>query len=294
MQTLNNTFNYFDNPVSKEFSLSEETFQQLREVIYANSGIFLRENYKQLLENRLTRRLKSLNCDSYETYLSHLQRDNVNHDEIRLLLDEVAITESDFFRNVSQLSALKAVVIPELLEQGRQRKNGLRILSAGCANGEEPFTLAIFLHEQFGLHQAKDQLTIEAIDISQKALEACRKAEYPQSVVKNVPGHYLQKYFYQENGKYGLAEEIQQIVNFKNCNLMETVSIRALGYFDIIFCCNVLLYFDTAAKVQVVQTMYDILNPGGYFFIGQSESLHGISGEFKLNLFNNAIAYKKE
>ncbi len=276
-------------------TLDDDTFYHLRDIIYRESGIFIQEQKKYLLETRLVKRLKTLKLDSFQEYLRHLKNGNFNAQEYRHLLDAITINETSFFRNAPQLQAFESVVFPELVNLARERRQRqIRILSAGCSSGEEPYTLAMILHRRFLSILQEFQLEIVGFDISQEVLQNALRGEYSQFSIRNVPEEYFSNYFVRNGNRFLLKEEIKNRVKFYRANLMDGVQLKRMGIFDLIFCRNVLIYFDKESKKKAIQNLYHILHPKGYLFIGHSESLHGVSHAFKLVLFNKAIAYKKE
>ena len=232
---------------------------------------------------------------NFDEYVDYLMNPETYQDEREYLFDAVTITESSFFRDPNQLKVIEEIVLPELLEKAaNEQQFPLRILSAGCAAGEEPYTLAMIIYNRFPSLASQGAVEITGIDINQHSLEKAVLAEYREHSIKHLPQEFLQSYMVTKGLRYSVRDKIKKIVNFRMANLVDTQQMQELGKFDIILCRNVLIYLEKNAKVKVVQTLYDLLNIGGYLFIGQSESLHGITRAFKLHLFNKAIAYKKE
>ncbi len=288
-------FNVITELYPQTMRLSDDTFRQLSDFVYKQSGILIGESQKHLLETRLINRIKTIGLTSFEAYLDYLKNQESYNREKHYLLDAVTISESSFFRDKQQTQALKEVILPELFQNlDKEGIKQLRILSAGCAAGEEPYSLAMVVQEHFASFLSRFSIEILAIDINQKILERAAEARYREFSVKNAPQAYVSKFFEHRSGMYQVKDNIRQMVEFRMVNLIEPAQMIKLGKFDLIFCRNVLIYMDKPAKIQVVKTLYDMLNIHGYFFIGQSESLHGISQAFKLQLFNKAIAYKRE
>lgn len=275
--------------------MDENTFAQIRDLIYNTSGIYLKENRKYLLEKRLAPRLEELHLSNFPDYFRFLKNGSPNLAELKILFDAITINETSFFRNLPQMEALQNVVLPELLERtSREMRPVLRILSAGCSSGEEPYSIAMLIHKKFGEYLNKLMVEILGVDISNKVLQDAREAVYTEFSMRNIPAEYLSRYFEQKGLQYLLRSEIREMVKFLNVNLVEGQPLMALGTFDLIFCRNVLIYFDQDSKIRVVNNLFHLLKPGGFLFIGHSESLHGISRAFKLIHFKKAIAYKKE
>lgn len=296
----NNALDFISIP--NAFSISDNSFNILRNIIYDYSGIYFQDNKKYLLESRLQKRIKYLNLNSFEDYIKLFQNNSVNGEEHKYLMEAVTINETFFFRNQSQLDVMVKYLIPEIIDL--KRKSGsktFRIWSAASSSGEEPYSIGMVLKE-FVISKYPDfQFTIIASDINKAMIETAKKGAYREYSIRNAPPYYIKKYFYrndrfpQNNGEfYHIDESIKQMVDFKIANLYDEKDLIALRNFDLIFCLNVLIYFDTKSKMKVVSNLYNSLNKGGYLFIGPSENLHGISKAFKLQSFAQSIVYKKD
>ncbi len=274
--------------------LSDATFRDLRDVVYSLCGIYYTESKKYLLEGRIAKRITARGLNSFEDYLSLLKSPQSRH-EINQLFEAITINETYFFRAEQQFEAFEKIIIPEIIKFKSQSGNPIiRIWSAASSTGEEAYTLAMILLEKVKPLFPNVQFQILGSDINNAVLETARKGIYKEYSVRNVPPNYLNKYFTKQGNTYLLSEEVKKIVKFMNLNLYDSVQMRSIINCDVIFCCNVLIYFDIPSKQQVVSYLYDSLNKGGYLFIGYSESLHGISKAFKLVHLPRAMAYKKE
>lgn len=268
--------------------LEESTFRDLRNYIYDKSGIFISDTKKYLIENRLSRILQEKNLKSYEEYLK-LIKFSSNGNELIRLFDAVTTNETYFFREPQQLSIFADCVFPKLAGQKRGNRK-IKMWSAACSTGEEPYTLAMMLMEKL---VPSDQFEIYASDLSESVLNSAKKADYNSYSVRNMPEQYLKKYFSNSGKSYSLGPRIKKTVKFMKVNLIESANMKLLRGMDIIFCRNVLIYFDTKAKQKVVSNLYDCLNPGGYLFIGSSESLHNVTRAFRPSVMNKIITYQK-
>ena len=181
-----------------------------------------------------------------------------------------------------------------LARRGSLTRQKLRVWSAASSSGEEAHTIAMIYLEKLRTKYQGLELEVVGTDISYAVLETARKAVYREYSIRNMPKHYLEKYFTVEDVRYLLRDEVKRLVRFDHMNLYEQTRMRQVTNVDVIFCCNVLIYFDTQSKIQVVSNLYNALNRGGYLFIGYAESLHGISTAFKLESFPKTVAYKKE
>lgn len=275
--------------------MSNEQFLQLRDFIYEKSGIYFADSKKGLLENRLTFRLKAYNFTDYEKYYYLLKYDPQAAKELRALYDTITTNETSFFRSPPQIEAFAEKALPDVM--ARRQKAGekiLRIWSAGCSTGEEAYTLGIVLKEVLKENLHAWDIKICASDISEKALRSAKQASYNEYALRSVPTEIRQKYFKAENSQFVVIDEIRTLVELQFLNFMDTARMQLMKGFDIIFCRNVLIYFDDAARKKIVSHLYDSINPGGYLFIGHSESLHNITRAFKLVHFPGALGYKKE
>ncbi|MFP4528658.1 MAG: CheR family methyltransferase [Candidatus Kapaibacterium sp.] len=279
-------------PESK--TMSEDTFVKLRDVIYKKCGIYYTESKKYLLEGRISKRLIARKLGSFEEYIGYLDSPG-GRQELNDLFEAITINETYFFRAQQQFEAFENIIVPEILKPRMQAPNPvLRLWSAAASTGEEAYTLAMLVLEKLKPQYPRVQFQILASDINNAVLNTARKGIYKEYSVRNVPEPYMKKYFRQSGSTYILSDEVKKMVKFLNINLYDAYAMRTISSCDVIFCCNVLIYFDVPSKQQVISHLYDSLNQGGYLFIGYSESLHGISKAFKLVHLPKAMAYKKE
>ncbi len=265
--------------------LQDATFRQLRDFIYEKSGIFISDSKKYLLENRLPKRLQERNLASYEDYLYLLLYGN-SSDELSKLFDVVTTNETFFFRETQQLEIFTDHLAPAILKTSG---GTLSVWSAACSTGEELYTLSMLLIEK-GLGSKKEML---GSDISEEVLASARRAVYNSYSVRNVPLQYLRKYFKPAGQNQELLPIVKNTVRFVNINLLDEKSMRSVTGKDVIFCRNVLIYFDEKAKRKAVSLLYDSLKPGGYLIIGMSESLHSVTRAFKPVIINKTVVYQK-
>lgn len=276
---------------TKELELSLEEFTMFRDFIHEKCGIFFAENKMYLVKNRLIKRMTDLGLKSYRDYYYHVKYDT-SMKEFNSLMNQITTNETSFFRNEPQLLSFSDEVLPLLIEEKKTKKT-LKIWSAGCSTGEEPYTLSIMLLEKLkGLSGWK--LEIVANDISEQVLQNARHGEYSGITLRNVKPTILNSYFNKVGENYQVKPEVKALVNFSHLNLNDPRKIPMNSNFDVIFCRNVMIYFSSEIKKQLVRSFFNVLNPGGYFYIGHSETLHGISKAFKLKYFKNALVYSKE
>lgn len=274
-----------------EIKMSEEEFRLIRDFIYENSGIFFDTSSRFLLERRLHHRLEIHNLKSYRDYYRFLLYDPEREEELNAVLDVLTTNETYFFREKCQLKAFTEEILPEMMERkGRNRK--IRIWSAGCSTGEEAYTIAMLVLEK-GLIP---EWTVEifANDISHRVLQVARKGIYTESSFRATEEYYKRRFFKPlEGGRYRIKEEVKKLVRFGHLNLLDRDRLWLVGKVDVIFCRNVIIYFDREAKKRVIENLYDRLVDGGYLLLGHSESLIGISTAFMLQPLKNDIVYRK-
>lgn len=275
--------------------LEDKTFENWRKYIYDLCGIYFQDNKKYLLESRLQKRIGFLGLDSFDAYLDYVKYHPGRASEQRYLFEAITINETFFFRNQPQLDALVTSVIPDLVKnQNKYNKNKIRIWSAASSSGEEAYSLAITLTDLVKPRYPMLEFEIVGTDINQAMIETAKKGVYRDYSIRNTPPYYLKKYFKTYGSNYEVDPALKSMVSFKLLNLYDDVSMKAMLNFDIIYCANVLIYFDIKSKVKVVSHLYNSLYKGGYLFIGYSETLHGISKAFKLVSYPKTIGYKKE
>jgi len=298
---MNTGINLIDNKgyystVRNTPNLSNETFGKWRKLIYENCGIYFQDNKKYLLESRLLKRVIYLGLDNYEEYFDYMNFYQNKVKEITYLYDAITINETFFFRNQPQLDALVTNILPELIsDKIKTGKKKIRIWSAASSSGEEAYSIAISINEFVKPKYPQLEFEIVGTDISSSVLETAKKGKYKMYAVRNTPEYYLKKYFRQSaNNVYELSSSVKDMVTYKILNLYDDISMRTMLGFDVIFCANVLIYFDQSSKIKVVSNLYNSLSRGGYLFIGYSETLHNISKAFKIMNFPKTIAYKKE
>ena len=276
-------------------TISHQEFETLRDFIYSVCGIFFQAGKKYFLESRIERRMEDTGARTTADYLALLKHPVRGKDELKMLLNEITTNETCFFRNTSQLTALEQLLLPEVIAAKENigfRK--LRIWSAGSSSGEEAYTLAMLVCEKFPALLAKWTIEIVGTDISEKVVAQAKTGTYSHYSVRNTPGHYLKKYFTPvAGGMFALAPEVKNLVTFSSLNLYDDSRMIFMKHFDFIFCANVLIYFDTSSKRKVVQHFYNNLQPYGYFFVGQAESLHGVNDQFKVVHFPGGFGYRK-
>jgi chemotaxis protein methyltransferase CheR len=266
--------------------LQDATFRQLRDFIYEKSGIFIPETKKYLLEKKLASRLDQRKLNSFDEYLP-LLRSSLNGEEIGKLFDAVTVNETYFFREPQQLEVFNDILVPRIVESKGSPE--IRVWSAACSTGEEAYTLAMMMMEK----KVCTRMEIIASDISNEVLEAAKKGIFGSYSMRTVKEPFLSKYFKKNATSHEIDQVAKNVVKFHNVNLMDDKKIKSLQPMDVIFCRNVLIYFDDKAKAKVVALLYDSLKPGGFLIIGSAESLHNVTRAFRPVLNNKVIAYQR-
>lgn len=282
------------SPFRKDLQISDEEFLQLRDFIYQQCGIFIAENRKYLIENRLSNRIKELNLKSYNDYYNFLRFDGSRRTELNKLFEVVTTNETSFFRNPPQLEVFQKSVLPDILDQCRKTgRKKLRIWSAGCSTGEEPYTLAIILHEVLKSEISSWDIKITANDLSEAVLAAARRGVYNDYALRTTPKEIADAYFIKEDTQYKIKPELKSLISFGQINLNDREQLKRVEKSQIVFCRNVIIYFDDEMKRKVINAFYDNLEINGALLIGHSESLHNISRAFQLEHHKGTIVYRK-
>lgn len=255
--------------VFRDFDISDTDFQQLVQFMHRNYGIDLSKK-RQLISSRLSNSLKERNYKDFHSFVDRLLtvRDSA---DIELVLNKLTTNYTFFLREKDHFTYLRNHILPELARKHQQNRS-LSIWSAGCSSGEEPYTLSIYLKEFFGAQAANWDTRILATDISQQALKKAQQACYQMPA--DMPDEWVKKYFRHNPATdlYEVTPALKSNVIFRTFNLMDPIRFRTK--FDIIFCRNVMIYFDQPTRDALVKRFYDAMNPGGYFFISHSESLN--------------------
>lgn len=275
-----------------EYLMSEEEFRLVRDLVYNHCGMYFNQDAKYLLEKRLSSRLSYHNMSSYKDYYLLLKYDIRKDQEMSDLMDVLTTNETYFFREAFQLKAFTDEIVPEIMEaKSRKGDRSIRIWSAGCSTGEEPYTIAMLLLES-GLLKGW-RIEIVGTDISQRVLQQARKGIYGKSSFRATDAGYVGRYFQDKDGSFQISDEVRQLVTISQLNLFDQNRIALLGKMDIIFCRNVIIYFDQLAKKRVIESFCQSLYPGGFLLLGHSESLMNITTLFSLRHLKNDMVYQK-
>ncbi len=282
--------------------LSDQEFFLFREFIRRTAGISIRDNKKYLISQRLEPVVHGRGCQSFGGLYQMMKSDSSGElkDEI---ITAVTTNETSFFRDTHPFHTFKHHILPQLIDNGRRRNDRfegsnklIKIWSAGASTGQEPYSIAILIHEflenAVRRNISPNNFAILATDISSKIIAGAEKGFYDESQIKRgLLDGYVRKYFQKEGMFWKVRDDIRSMVRFKQLNLTE--SFKLIGAFNVIFCRNVLIYFDDATKSRIVDQFYDILCDNGFLILGSTESLYGISEKFESGLLDQTIVYQK-
>ncbi len=288
--------------------LSEPELKLLQALVYQECGMVFDERRAHFLQDRLQRRLRACQLESFYSYY-RLLTSREGRAELAALLENLTVHETSFFRNKPQLDMFHKVVLEELLQKKHERRDwSLRVWSAGCSTGQEPYTLAMLVCDAlayFTLRTAKGgtpqtprplipapwRVELLASDISYTALRAAHEGSYTEQQMEPVDYMYRLRFFDRIGDKYVVKDELKHIVHFDFHNLKTEYLPQ---HNDVIFCRNVMIYFDDAEQKRLVHKLFRCINPGGYLFIGHAETLFGVSEEFRMVHQNHGTAYRRD
>jgi chemotaxis protein methyltransferase CheR len=269
--------------MAEDAFLTNADFEAYRNLIYNESGIHFTATNRSILESRLKERLRDKGVDSVRKYLTTI---STNKEELKNFLDSITTNLTRFFRNQAHFDALEHFVVPELLKL-KKGSTVLKIWSAGCSTGEEPYTIAMLMSE---ILPPPWKFEIVASDISLKCLMAGKEGFYADGRVSGIPDAYLKKYFDKVEGGYKVHADLMSKIRFDYHNLKNDSGLRNL---DIVFCRNVIIYFDEAAQTSVINRFWDSMAAKSFLFIGHSESLFGMDTHFEFVKTQWATLYRK-
>ncbi|MCB1141309.1 MAG: protein-glutamate O-methyltransferase CheR [Leptospiraceae bacterium] len=279
----------------EEEYLSPEEFEILSNFIYHKSGIKMESNKTYIMNNRVQKRIRELNMSKPSEYIRYLRFSDKTGKELQELLNLVTVNETFFFRDFQQLEAFVECLRDVVERKMKNDDYSIRIWSAGCSTGEEPYTLGIILNEILD-DIKKWNVVLTASDIDQVILSRAEKGVYDPRSVKETPEEYVKNYFHYDpdSNTYHINNEIKNLVRFEHLNLNDKEKMRMKRNYDFIFCRNVLIYFDDDSRRRAVEHFYSALNYNGFIFLGSSESMGRITSAFRLIRLNKYLVYNKE
>ena len=272
-----------------EPTFSDGDYDRVREIIYAKTGMRFDASKRSYVEKRVFDRMRASREPSVTQYLTRLRFDPVG--ELQELINALTVNETYFFREDYQLKCLTNSLLPELIKNSGRRS--FRIWSLPCSTGEEAYTIALQLLEYF---PGVDQYDFEIVgsDIDTRVLATAERGHYQARSLQYVPPAMRQKYFEKVSAdEWRIIEGLRESVTFTRTSVVDAAQMRKLGTFDVVFCRNLLIYFDDVSRRQATENIFEALHVGGFVCLGHSESMSRISGIFKIRKFEDGIVYQK-
>jgi chemotaxis protein methyltransferase CheR len=276
--------------VGEYAELTVDEFRRLCDFLYRRTGIVFTEAKRYFVERRVLARMTATGARTFADYFAHLRADVSG--EVEQFVNAFTVNETYFYREDHQLRCLTTDILAERVRT-RQPGEAIRIWSVPCSTGEEPYSIALWLLENWPL---VDQHEIEIVgsDIDTDVLESARIGLYGKRALMRLPQALVDKYFVPKHPEaWQILDDLRESVQFTRVNIVETAETRTLGRFDVIFCRNVLIYFDDASRRVAAENLYENLVPGGYICLGHAESMSRISPLFDVRRFEDAIVYQR-
>lgn len=272
-----------------EHLLSDEDLQRLSDFLYRRTGMLFGQAKRYYIERRVADRMAAVGAASFGIYFGVLRAEGR---EQEALINAFTVNETYFYREEHQLACLSRDLLPDLI-RGRQPGDKIRIWSAPCSTGEEAYSIAIWLLENWRMVDAYN-VEIVGSDIDTRALDDARAGLYGQRAVARLSDAVRAAYF-EPAKRHGwqIIDDLRESVTFSQANLVDGPGLQSHGMFDIIFCRNVLIYFDEASRLIAANNLYERLRPGGYLCLGHTESMNRISERFDVRRFDDAIVYQR-
>lgn len=271
-------------------SISDAEFRKFREFFYRRTGIHFEDSKRYFVDKRLVDRMAITDSTTFNSWFSVL-RSETSGTEMQALINAMTVNETYFLREDYQFAALVDSVLPEIVAAKRDRKP-IRIWCMPSSSGEEAYSVAMVLLERWPALKDWD-VEIISSDIDTDILTKARIGHYHQRSVQHVPPAWLAKYFARTADGWQIDDTLRGAVEFTRCNLCRPQETARYRDFDIVFCRNLLIYFDDASRRVAASAIYDALKPGGYVMLGHSESMSRISSLFRVRRFPDALAYQK-
>ncbi len=279
-----------DGPLGPRPRIRPDEFRLLRDLINDFAGLYFDDSSAYAFDRRLGERLASLKLDGFDEYYKYLRFHSRSWAEIESAVEALTVKETYFFRQEYQLRAFRDELLPKLAAEHAVDRR-LRVWSAGCATGEEVYTIAMLIDES-ELFEGWDVRVIGS-DISKKSAASARRGVYSGASFRTTPPHTRAKYFEDREDGSHVVDRIKRLCHFGQLNLLDASKATMVGKVDVVFCRNVLIYFDARSRRRVIDTMYERLLPGGYLLLGHSESLLNVSTAFELVHLEEDLVYRK-
>lgn len=273
----------------KDQALTADEIRRLGAFLRHRTGMIFGETKRYYIERRIADRMAATGMRTFNAYLAHVEADQR---EVEQLINIFTVNETYFYREEHQLRCLSRSLLPGIV-QSRNPGDLVRIWSVPCSTGEEPYSIAIWLLENWPLVDAY-HIEIVGSDIDTQVLLDAQAGDYGDRALLRLPPGVVERYFEPpHDGQRRLIQDLRESVKFTSANLVDPASVAAQGYFDVIFCRNVLIYFDDSSRLLAVDNLYESLHPGGYICLGHTESMSRISKRFDLRRFEDAIVYQR-
>jgi chemotaxis protein methyltransferase CheR len=265
--------------ITREYEFSDQDFQRVRRMVYEQTGIALSDSKRQLVYGRLSRRLRALQLRTFDIYLRQVE--GGDEEELQHFRNAITTNLTSFFRENHHFEFLARQLLP-LLEARNRDTRRIRIWSAGCSTGEEPYSIAMTLHEAATHLLRHWDVRILATDIDTNVLDHARRGVYGSERLEKMDNTRLPRFFHRgpESDQYCINDQVKQLVTFNELNLIGDWPMK--GPFDVIFCRNVVIYFDRPTQRQIIHRMENLQRPDDYLFLGHSESLLDVSTLYRL------------
>ncbi|CAK0776208.1 Chemotaxis protein methyltransferase 2 [Azospirillaceae bacterium] len=272
--------------------ISDEDLQNFCEFLYRKTGLRFDDKKRYYLERRLSERVRDIGASNFREYLSLLHTDQ-NEKELQMVVNSMTVNETYFFREQYQFDCLVRNLMPEVTKRRRRQNDRISIWSVPCSTGEEPYSIAIWLLDKWA--QADDfEIEIHASDIDSTVLARARRGVYEARALHLVPSDIRKRYFHQiAEERWQIIDELRESIEFSLVNIASAAQTWKFREFDVIFCRNLLIYFDEVSRRQAVEMFYESLSPGGFVCLGHSESMSRISSLFIPRKFPDALVYQK-
>ena len=271
-------------------AISPQEFAKFCEFFYRKTGIIFSESKRYFVERRVLDRMAAMECPTFREYFATV-RFETGGQEMQRLVNAMTVNETYFFREDYQFDALVSGILPEV--SGKKRpEDTIRIWSLPCSTGEEPYSIAIYILE--GWKRADDfNIEILASDIDSRVLQEARNGLYGERALSRIPQKFREKYFSSVADGFQITEALRESIDFSVINIVDPAQMRNYSKIDVIFCRNLLIYFDDLARRQAMETLYECMAPGGFICLGHSESMSRMSSLFRPRRFSDAIVYQK-
>lgn len=267
-------------------------FARFQEMFYQKTGIVFGDSKRYFVDRRLTERMSATQAGCFEDYLTLLRFRDPKAEELQNLINAMTVNETYFYRENYQFRCLTESLLPQLV-QGRRRGDPLQIWSMPCSTGEEPYSIALHLLESWPEVDRWD-IRLLASDIDTRVLEQARAGVYEARSLQHLTEDLVRRYFSPtKDGHWRIIADLRRSVEFRRANITEAADMRHYHDIDVIFCRNLLIYFDEASRRRATEALFDALRPGGFICLGHSESMSRMSSLFEVRKFPNAIVYQR-